>query len=122
MKRFKKVTNSKGLTIIEVLIASTVFMIGFSILVFFLGEIVGKYSAKDITIAFNLGTEYMEKTLASRNFAERIDTLTVSNITFRIEKRAENINGLNKIRINVYREKQGKLLISLYNEKYIETY
>lgn len=121
-KKIRRLSDTRGLTIIEVLIAATVFMIGFSIMVFLLTEINRDYSAKDITIAYHLGTAYLERALAEQDFSSRVDTLEVSSITFRIEKHVEKEDRLNKIRIDVYRAKQNKLLLSLYNEKYIETF
>lgn len=115
-----KLESHKGLTIIEVLIASTVFMIGFTVMVFLLGQIVTKHSAKNRTIAFNIATSCMEKSLAAHEFSDTTYVDIRSNISYRVLKNVEKNSSLIKIRIRVLREKQDTELINLYSEKYVK--
>ncbi|MFH2037169.1 MAG: prepilin-type N-terminal cleavage/methylation domain-containing protein [Candidatus Zixiibacteriota bacterium] len=117
--KIKKIKNQDGLTILEVLIASAVFMIGFSIMVFFLGEIIGKYSTKEYTIGYNLAQQYMENTIASGNFGSDESITEISNLKFKIIKDIEPDTHLKKVRISVIRVKTDKLMVSLYNEIYV---
>jgi len=118
MKIVNRIKNQSGLTIIEVLIASATFMIGFTIMAFFLGEIVSKYSSKDKIIAYNLARQYMETTLVSGDFTDLNETKTKSGVSYKIERMINKKDNLIEIRINISREKSGKLLVSLYNEKF----
>ena len=111
--------DRRGLTILEVLIASAVFMIGFAIMFFLLSEIVGKYSAKEKIIAYHLAQEYMENSLASDEFSNAESVETNSNISFKIKREIIDMGQLKGIRVTVSREKTGKLLVSFYDEKYI---
>jgi len=114
-----RIASQKGLTILEVLIASTIFMIGFVIMTFLLGELIGKYSSKDRVIALNLAQKYMETTLAQNDFTDLDEIREESKISFRIIRRIELKPGLAVIRINIIRDSSGKVLTTLYDEKYI---
>ncbi|MCX6826068.1 MAG: prepilin-type N-terminal cleavage/methylation domain-containing protein [candidate division Zixibacteria bacterium] len=111
--------NEKGFSLMEVLIASTVFMIGFTIMVFLLSQITGKYSSKEKIIAYQLAVSKMEETLASGDYISGSLTETSSGLTFIIDRLVEQQEKLITIRINITRASTGKTLISLYNEKYI---
>jgi Tfp pilus assembly protein PilV len=109
-----------GMTIIEVLIAATVFMIGFTIMTFLLGQIVEKYSSKDIVIANQLAQSTMNRTLITNDFTslEKIDV--VSGVSYKIERLIEIKDNLVKLRIVISRHKTNKTLVTLYDEQYFE--
>jgi len=113
------IRTQRGLTILEVLIASTVFMIGFIIMTFLLGELFSKYSSRDRVIALNLAQKYMEATMVQNEFTDLNDVREESGIAFRIVRKIEAETGLITIRISIIRDSSGKVLVTLYNEKHI---
>jgi prepilin-type N-terminal cleavage/methylation domain-containing protein len=120
MKFGKLRRNQKGFSLMEVLIASTVFMIGFTIMVFLLNQIIGKYSSKEKVIAYQLAIKTMENTTASNDFTSGKITETNSGLAFIIDRIIERQDNLVTIRINVTRASTGKQLMTLYNEKYLQ--
>jgi hypothetical protein len=120
MKRYtKRIQSAKGLTIIEVLIASAVFMIGFSIMVFLLGDLIGKQSPKDLISASQIAKEEMELTLVSAEINDHNELKEIAGVEYRVEQIVDSEENLYKIRVNIYRAKTAKLLVSIYNEKYV---
>ncbi|SYZ73743.1 hypothetical protein TRIP_C60013 [Candidatus Zixiibacteriota bacterium] len=111
-----KVADQRGLTLLEVLIASSVFMIGFTIMVFLLNQMQGRFSSKEMVLAYQLAKEEMEKTLAANNFESLTKTEIRSKISFFVERQITDNDGLVSIRINVTRAKTGKKLVTLYDE------
>jgi hypothetical protein len=80
---------------------------------------IDNYSSKEKVLAGNLARKYMETTLIAAQYENYETVEKISNLNFKIERLVSKENGLNKIRINIYRENTRILLISLYNEKYI---
>ena len=119
MIRHSEITNQSGLTLLEVLIASSVFMIGFATMVFLLNQMQGKFSSKEMVLAYQLAREEMEKTLASNDLESATRTEIRSKISFLIERKISENDGLVSIRIKVTRAKTGRQLATLYDEKYL---
>ena len=119
MIKLPRITDQSGLTLLEVLIASSVFMIGFTIMVFLLNQMQGRFSSKEMVLAYQLARQELEKTLASNEFESTTRTEIRSKISFLVEQKIIENDGLVSIRINVTRAKTGKQLITLYDEKYL---
>lgn len=110
------IKNQNGVTIIEVLVGAVVFMIGFSILVFMLNQLISNYSINDVTSATRLASKSMEMTIALQDTMSYDSTVNVSNIAFGVKKTVQIDNELAKIQIDVTRSLTKKELCSLYGE------
>ncbi|MEE9441409.1 MAG: prepilin-type N-terminal cleavage/methylation domain-containing protein [candidate division Zixibacteria bacterium] len=110
------IKNQDGVTIIEVLVGAVVFMIGFSILVFMLNQMISNYSVNDLTSATRLASKSMEMTITYQDTISYDSTINVSNIDFGVKKTVQIDNDLAKIYINVARSSTKKELCSLYGE------
>jgi len=104
---------------IEVLVAATIFMIGFAVTISLLNQLIGGYSSKDQVIGYQLAINCMEQTLSSGEYVSKKEISTKSNISFIVDQKIEQQGNLYLIRIEVSRAKTRKLLASLYSEKYI---
>ncbi|GEM_PF-1227939 len=111
--------NEKGFSLIEILIASAIFMIGFTLLMFLLNNATTNFSYKEKSTALNLAREYMDAALLS-NELESIDaTVMVSNIKYRVIQDIDREDSLININIFIIRESTNRELITLYAEKTI---
>jgi hypothetical protein len=87
-----------------------------------LGNVLNNYSSSDLIIATNIAQEEMEKTLHDREFRNEEKKIEQNKISWKIKKEIKELEGLLQIRIDVSREKDGKVLAALYTEKYLGTY
>jgi prepilin-type N-terminal cleavage/methylation domain-containing protein len=119
-KRLKiLLTEQKGYTILEVMIASAVFAVVLIPMVALLGNVLIKYSTSDLITATNLAREEMERTLHDRAFEDGQKNVQMGNLSYKIIKEVENQDDLLLIRIEVFRAKDKKVLASIYTEKYL---
>ncbi|MEP0827187.1 MAG: hypothetical protein HRF51_01580 [bacterium] len=116
---FRRIGNNRGLTILEVLIASAIFMVGFSLMVFLLNQLISGFSLKEYVAAYQLASNTMELTLASGEFVEEQTVETVTGNRFLVEQLVTQEGALSKVRINILRPQNKKLLVTLYAEKNI---
>lgn len=114
-----RINRQIGLTLLEVLIASTVFMIGFSIMVFLLNQMLGRYSSKEMVTAYQIAKDEMEMTIITEDYKTLSKTEEKGKINFIVERIISEREHLVSIRINVLRQKTNRLLVTLYDEKYI---
>ncbi len=109
-------TNERGLTIMEVLISSVVFMIGFSILVALLTNSLTRFSSRELNLASSVGQEAMTLALASPD-AESCDTIIVrSSIRFGVHREVLREGDLTRIRITVDRTNSRNSIVDFYHE------
>jgi len=116
MKRLKQ---QEGYTILEVLIAATIFAVILIPMLALLGNVLNKYSSSDLILALNIAQEEMERTLHNREFESAEKEINQNNIHWKIKKEIKEIEKLLQIRIEVSRVKDGKVLADLYTEKYL---
>ena len=115
-----RILNSKsGFTLLEVLIASVVFMIGFSLVVILLNSTLVKLSLKEITLTNSIGEEYMDIYSICPDNSELDTTITRSGIKFHIKRQIQNEDMLSKVHLVILREKTDKKLLELYDEIFV---
>ncbi len=117
----RPIFNDWGYTLLEVLIATTILGVVVIPLVVLLGSLLVNYSTSDLLTATNLARAEMESTLHNRDFNNEEKQMKLNNISWKIEKRLLENEGLLSIKINVSRAKEEKLLASVYTEKFLGT-
>jgi prepilin-type N-terminal cleavage/methylation domain-containing protein len=113
---YRRLRNTRGFTILEVLIAAAIFMISFSLLVFLLNQMITGFSIKELVLAYHLASDTMQLTLAKNDFSDQKILEIKSAKTFIVERKVSRQGNYCKIRINVYRSSGNRLLATLYNE------
>jgi Tfp pilus assembly protein PilV len=113
------VRTAAGLTIIEVLFASVVFMIGTGIIACLIGTVTTRYSLNDHIEALDLARASMEQTLAADDYSDTVYAAQGAESNYRIERLIMIRENLICIRINVAKFAENRLLVTLYDEKYI---
>ncbi len=108
-------SQQAGFTLVEVLIAAVIFMVGFSILIGLLNSSLNKFSIKEMQLANNLARSTMTSTLAMADTAFLDSVVERSNISFRVRRSVEIGDGLASVLVTVSREKNNKKIIELYN-------
>ena len=116
MSTAKAVKCQSGFTIIEVLIAAVIFMIGFSTLIALLNNTLLKFSTKELLAGGNVGREAMLTAVSLSDTTAGDIILENSGITFRVDRQVTVDNGLVGVRITVYRQKNSKEILRLYDE------
>ena len=79
-------SSVSGLTIMEVLIAAVIFMIGFTLLTFLLSGLGTRYSPVDKIAALNLARRYMEETLALDDCNESDQIVRLSGVRSTVKR------------------------------------
>ena len=108
--------NSRGFTIMEVLISATVFMIGFTTLIALLSSTLSKFSTKELIVARNLACEYMNQATIELDITPIDTVITRSEMSFHVKQTINRDDNLVKLQITVTREKSEKVIVDLYNE------
>ena len=90
-----------GMTVIEVLIAAIIFMVGFS--------------AREILQADNLAQEVMTKSLADQDTTSIDSIFEVAGVAYRVTRSASIEPDLAGISVTVYRAKQNRKIVELYD-------
>lgn len=116
MKSKIKTVGQKGFTIIEVLVGATVFMLGFSLLVFMLNQMITRQSIRDITTATHLASESMERAMVFHDALPFDTTITVSGIAYRLEKNVHVDSSMAAVTVQVFRVREPKELCRMYGE------
>ena len=104
-----------GMTVIEVLIAAIIFMVGFSTLILLMNSTLIKFSAREILQADNLAQEVMAKSLADRDTTSIDSVFEVAGVAYRVTRSATIEPDLAGISVTVYRAKQNRKIIELYD-------
>ncbi len=116
IRNYRIVTQESGFTIIEVLIASTVFVVSFTVMVTLLDTTINRFSNEDLAVGTNIAEAFMMTSLALQE-TTTIDTiLTVGGVSYSVSKKAIITDDLAKVTITVHREKTKRKIIELYNE------
>lgn len=110
------VKSESGFTIIEVLIASVIFMIGFSMLVALLNNTLLKFSTEELLAGGNVGREAMLMAVSVADTTACDTIFENSGIKFRVVRQVAVRDGLAGVQITVYRQKNSKEILRLYDE------
>ena len=111
-----KLKNQSGFTILEVMIAATVFMIGFAVMISLLDTTISRSSTKELFISSSIADELMIETILAKDTTSLDIVITQGNISYDVKKISRVHNKLVEINITVIRKKTGKKLIELHNE------
>jgi Tfp pilus assembly protein PilV len=114
MKR-RILSSQSGLTVIEILIASVIFMVGFSTLILLMNSTLVKFSARELMQADQLSQEIMSQTLTDRDTTSIDTVITRSKVAFRVERRVSIADHLVGVSLVIYREKQNRKIVELYD-------
>ncbi len=114
MKRL--LTDNSGFTIMEVLIASIVFMAGFSIMVALLSSTLAKFSSRELVLANNVAREQMISAVSIQETTALDTTVERSGMSFEFKRQITVDNGLAKVRIAISRKRTDRKLVDLYYE------
>ncbi len=113
MKR--RLYDQAGMTVIEVLIAAVVFMVGFSTLILLMNSSLVKFSASELLHANNLAREVITISAAARDTTSIDTVITRSGIAYRLTRQVTVSDNLVGLSITVYRHKQERKIIELYD-------
>ncbi len=111
----RRLHNQAGMTVIEVLIAAVVFMVGFSTLILLMNSSLVKFSASELLHANNLAHEIMTISTAATDTTHVDTVITRSGIAYRVTQQATVTDGLVGLSISVYRHKHERKIIELYD-------
>ena len=107
--------SQSGLTIIEILIASIIFMIGFSTLILLMNSSLVKFSARELMQADQLADEMMARTLTNRDTTSFDTIVTRSNVAYLMEQRVTVTERLAGVSLTVSRDKQNRKIVEVYD-------
>lgn len=108
--------NQRGMTIIEVLVAAAVFMIGFSLLIALVSNSTAKFSTRELTFGRYLAKQAITLSQARSDTLSTDSTVQMSGLQFSVARRIELDGRLAMIRVTVTRTKTGSLLADFYSE------
>lgn len=106
--------SESGFTVIEVLISSIIFIVGFSLLVALTGNVSSKFSTEEVVNADHLGHEMMLTTISSVDTTYLDSVITYSNMKLHVLRNVVVDGDLVQVRIKVIRS--NKELTDLYDE------
>jgi Tfp pilus assembly protein PilV len=117
MKYSSLISDESGLSLIEVLVGSLVFMVGFSILIAFLGSATEKVSTEDLALASALAERTLLDSQTERLTDGQQDFIALSQgKRFRVKRTVSNNAVLTSIRVEIRREKAKRTLADMYYE------
>lgn len=108
--------NQHGMTIIEVLVAAAVFMIGFSLLIALVSNSTAKFSTRELTLGRYLAKQAISLSQARSDTLSADSTVQMSGLQFSMARRIELDGRLARVRVTVTRTKTGSLLADFYSE------
>jgi Tfp pilus assembly protein PilV len=113
--RKRLLKTRSGMTILEVLIASVIFMVGFTTLVALLNSTLLKFSTKELSTAGAAAQEVMNRSLAQID-TTALDTMQVfSGVKYRVIRKVIRRGNLAAIKVTVYRPKTETKIVDLYD-------
>lgn len=117
MSVLRHIRSEVGLSLIEVLIGSLVFMVGFSILIAFLSSATEKISQADLIEAMNLAEEVILESRSGETVVEIDESERLrGEKLFRITKTIERKGNFVSVRVEVKRRNQRLNLADVYYE------
>ena len=115
----KMLKDDSGLSMIEVLIGATVFMIGFGVLVLMLNNVFLKFSVRELELANNLGQQLMTETIVAGDTTTIDSTIEYSGLRMLVLRKVTVDGNRMIVDVTVTRESSNKELIHLYNENFV---
>jgi Tfp pilus assembly protein PilV len=113
--KMDRIRSQSGVTIIEVLISSVIFMIGFTTLVALINSTLLKFSTKEVITGAALGQSVILESLANRDTLPLDTVLVQSGIQYRVERQVSHSANLMSISVTVSRSKTKRQIVQLYD-------
>ncbi|MCK5126281.1 MAG: prepilin-type N-terminal cleavage/methylation domain-containing protein [candidate division Zixibacteria bacterium] len=108
--------NEQGFTIVEVLVGAFIFMLGFSVLIFMLSQLMVNYSVDEISTANRIAQNNLEMVIVSHDTISQNLVVIQSNVKYSVMKRVTVSDNLAKVNVEVKRHSKEKILCRLYYE------
>jgi len=112
----QQLRSEGGLTIIEVLISATVFIIGFSIMIATLANLTSRLSVDELTTASQIAEDVVITTSELMDTTDLDTTIIRSEIAYLVERWVDVADGLAKVSVTVSRKNKSRVLVELYSE------
>lgn len=113
--KLKRIRSQSGVTIIEVLISSVIFMIGFTTLVALINSTLLKFSTKEMITGAALGQSVMYQSIANRDTIALDTVVSQSGIQYRVERQVSHSGNLLSISVAVSRSTSKRQIVQLYD-------
>ncbi len=110
--------HEAGYTLVEVLTALVLLFIVLIPTSYVISYLLTDSSGRDHIVAANLAERTMEETLLHQTLSDLTNTRRINNVEYRIEQRVANEGSLLRIDVQVFREKSGKPIVSLYRYRF----
>jgi Tfp pilus assembly protein PilV len=107
--------TQSGMTILEVLIASVIFMVGFTTLVALLNSTLLKFSTKELSTAGAAAQEVMFRSVAQIDTTALDTTQVFSGVSYRVMRRVIRRGNLAAVQVIVYRPRTMTRIVDLYD-------
>jgi type II secretory pathway component PulJ len=111
-----RIKPEQGFTLIEVLIAAVVFMLGFSLLVVLLNNTLVRTSSEELILASDIGREFTLRAITLADTSACDSLVQRAELHFRVVKQVEIDGQLAKLSVTVYRQKTNKQIVNVYDE------
>jgi Tfp pilus assembly protein PilV len=113
--KLRHLRSQSGVTILEVLIASVIFMVGFTTLVALINSTLLKFSTKELTTAGAAAQEVMLLTIANADTTSFDTTQVFSGVRYRVARSVTRRDNLACVRIIVSRPRTTTKIVDLYD-------
>ena len=110
-----RLRDQSGITLIEILIAAVIFMIGFSTLILLMNSTLVKFSTRELLHTNQLANEVMATSLALRDTTAMDTTLTRGGVEYRVTRRVSVEDHLVRISVDVLRAREDRKITELYD-------
>jgi Tfp pilus assembly protein PilV len=117
----QRLGSESGLTIIEVLISATVFIIGFSIMIATLANLTSRLSVDELNTASQIAEDVMITTSARMDAIDLDTTIMRGEIAYLVERWVDTSERLAKVSVTVSRKSKSRVLVELYSEFVVPT-
>jgi type II secretory pathway pseudopilin PulG len=113
----KTLANSEsGFTILEVLVAATVFLVGLSLMISLLNTTLARLGSEDLVVAGAIAETSLQSALGVAD-APSVDSVVVaSGKKYQLRRSVTRENGLVSVMVSVQRYKQTRAITTLYGE------
>ena len=111
----QRLKSRSGVTILEVLIASVIFMVGFTTLVALINSTLLKFSTKELTTAGAAAEQIMLRAVAQTDTVSIDTTQVFSGVRYHVIKNVTRRDNLALIRVLIYRPRTMTKIVDLYD-------
>ena len=111
--------NQRGFTIMEVLVAAAIFLLGFAFLVHLTDRIIYRDSYDDNIMALSLASKHLERVIVSDSLLTGDIAVEGDDVSYTVTGEVNSEGKLVCMRIYIKRTRIDKNLIQLYVEKII---